>query len=226
MKIFGNKINWLSHFIELVVVIIGITVAFTINKWSESRGEKELEVSILKSLQSELQKDIDVYKDHQIPRNKLNAGYIEGLSSIIDSNDLEHDSLYFYLDRFMRFNNWRITRSTYESLKSTNRMDIISNFELKKNVIALYEHRSGQNDFVIDLNKNFLTKMQDYLIKNSSLYFQENTTDLAFLRDREFRNLLANWLNLTKGKIKEFEITLEACEQLHQAVTAEIQRHE
>ena len=53
----NQKTPWKNHFIELIVVIIGITIAFTLEGWSASKKERRLEANYINSIKSDLQKD-------------------------------------------------------------------------------------------------------------------------------------------------------------------------
>ncbi len=45
-----KKVNWLQHSVELIVVFIGVTSAFMLHAWRESRLESQLERKFLESL--------------------------------------------------------------------------------------------------------------------------------------------------------------------------------
>ncbi len=53
-----NKIDWRNHFIELMVVFIGITSAFTLNSWQETRKNAGLEQTYISSLAKDIKSDI------------------------------------------------------------------------------------------------------------------------------------------------------------------------
>ncbi len=52
-----QKINWLNHFIELVVVVIGITLAFMLNNWREAYVNHRMEEKYLNSFMDDLNFD-------------------------------------------------------------------------------------------------------------------------------------------------------------------------
>ena len=52
-----KKVEWRLHFIELLVVIIGISIAFTLEGWSSDRKQEKLQTNYLNSLKSDLEKD-------------------------------------------------------------------------------------------------------------------------------------------------------------------------
>jgi hypothetical protein len=54
-----TKIEWKNHFVELVVVFVGITLAFILNNWRESYKDKNLEKKYLASFYSDISTDIN-----------------------------------------------------------------------------------------------------------------------------------------------------------------------
>jgi len=53
-----QKINWRYALDELLIVIIGISIAFGLNSWTQDRKDKKLASTYLKNIASDLQRDI------------------------------------------------------------------------------------------------------------------------------------------------------------------------
>lgn len=53
----SSKIKWYNHFIELIIVIIGISVAFWLNNLSNNYKENSLKQNYLSNIYDDLQKD-------------------------------------------------------------------------------------------------------------------------------------------------------------------------
>lgn len=53
------KIPWLNHFIELVVVFIGITAAFALNSWWENHKQAQAERMYLNDFSQDLLSDAE-----------------------------------------------------------------------------------------------------------------------------------------------------------------------
>lgn len=75
----GPKINWKNHFIELLVVIIGISIAFSLNNWKESSKDKKPEKRYLQNLLSGLErytKQLTRLRDTSAYVLKMNKGFL------------------------------------------------------------------------------------------------------------------------------------------------------
>ena len=52
-----QKINWTNHFIELLVVVVGITIAFMLESWSRERENQKVEQQYLNSFKNDIMSD-------------------------------------------------------------------------------------------------------------------------------------------------------------------------
>lgn len=59
----SGKINWLKHFIEFVVVTLGILLGFVLNNWNEERKEKIEAKNYLEAIYIEVEDNIKELQD-------------------------------------------------------------------------------------------------------------------------------------------------------------------
>lgn len=57
MKKILVNIQWADKLIDLLVVIVGITIAFSLNNWNNNRRDNKLKTTYLSSLHNDLKKD-------------------------------------------------------------------------------------------------------------------------------------------------------------------------
>ena len=57
MKRLKINVQWTDKVVDLIVVILGITIAFTLNNWNNERQADKLRKKYLNSLYNDLQKD-------------------------------------------------------------------------------------------------------------------------------------------------------------------------
>ena len=135
---------------EIVLVVIGILIALSINNWNEKRKIKNKETVILKELLTSINSDLKAYESFSGPRIERKKRGLDSLfSHIFDKKEIK-DSLFidFYTnmsqDIFLRFDN-----GPFEDLKSSG-LDIISNDDLRTAInnaytvkLPLYTHSSN-----------------------------------------------------------------------------------
>lgn len=122
---------------EVILVVLGILIALSINNWNDSRKERFKEKEILVTLKNDLKTNIDILHS-DISRLEYNMRACDFLIDVIAYKKPMADSLprYFHTVRFMAHSN--LSSTAYESLKSTG-FDIIENSALRNEIIKLYE---------------------------------------------------------------------------------------
>ena len=150
-----NKTNkWLNHIIELFIVIVGISIAFSINNYSENRKEAKLEKTYLKSFLDEIDNDIPKL-DTAI---QIVSGYkvsVEKLVSILEKKIQNADSINDYIrSGILSVYYIEPSQTTFESLHSSGKLALISNFELRKEIINYNTSIENLQD-IVDWEFNF-----------------------------------------------------------------------
>ena len=144
---------------EIVLVVIGILIALSINNWNENRKEKQLEENLLLELRENLQGDID-HNRHEINTQNAHIEHIEGLIKYLDSKLPYSDSLNFI--RVIYFETFQFNKSAYESLKSRG-FEKLSSKHLKKQLSKYYDLDAiGRSKIVDRLNVEQRNALENY----------------------------------------------------------------
>ena len=94
-----SKINWRDHLIQLIMVIIGITIALRLNNWGEQQKNSELREKYIASLITGLEHDVAML-DTLILTNEQFSSYYEKLRNISTSREAANDSVNIYFSAF------------------------------------------------------------------------------------------------------------------------------
>jgi hypothetical protein len=210
-----NKINWMDHLVNLVVVIAGITIAFGLNKCSESNLLEEDKEAITVSLQSDLQKDIIGLKDHY----ELDSVTVFAIKWLIDSKDLDNnsDSLNWSLSKLSEFSRFTSNSVTYEGIKNTNRLNLFD-LELRNQMIQYYLLDYNQiNEVERYLVKNFDEKIVPDLLNAFDITTQE--ANLDFIKSKIFIQILYVQLNFLNQRMSSIKIALKHAYDLESALS-------
>ena len=94
---------------EIALVMIGILLALQVNNWNQSNKDNLLEKTFLNKLKSNLQDDVNLYKDIIIG-NEMIYNHLDTASAILKNykshttEDLqEHLNYIFFFNRFVHF---------------------------------------------------------------------------------------------------------------------------
>ena len=158
---------------EIVLVVIGILIALSINNWNESSKEKQVEQMYLKNILSDL-KDQNTSIDVQMENEK---SYFEASGYIIKAyqqhNNFVIDSTFNKYASFLTSRKtFVITDPTYTDLISSGNINILKNIEYKSKLIKFYQELERIEKII--QNNNSLLVDQNYVsVFNKIGYYYE-----------------------------------------------------
>ena len=203
---------------EIVLVIIGILIALSINNWNEGRKERSIEKRMLEELVENLEFNTEILK------NWINANLKNDRSSEIIISALEyklphHDSLNNHFSKSLYIRKLSlISEVGYESIKNAG-LEIIQNKQMKKNIVDLFEGSyqviKSKLDVVTSTNNEAMRLQSKRFMRKQGLKFEPYDYDSLF-NDREFINTLnqsrddRGWLNNSlEDGLEETQIALQ-----------------
>jgi len=162
---------------EILLVMIGILLAFQANQWKEQKTEKELEIKLITEIQNGLKSDlIDVKVNYEYHKEMLRNQY-----KVIDwlKNDGQfNDSTTYQFSMATKRTSFMVSKAPFESLKEFG-LNRISNDAIKHKIIRLYDVLYPQYENVISMYYVQDEKLFDVIYKyfddwNMSPYLYEN----------------------------------------------------
>ncbi len=131
------KSEWYKYLIEVVVVILGILIAYNLEQWGDARNNKKREIELLKEFKGALSADLSEMRDY-IGMHEYSILSSKILLEVIKNNLPYHDSLnacFAYTHAFSVFSG-RV--GPVEELKNAN-LSIVSNDSLRLDIISMYD---------------------------------------------------------------------------------------
>ena len=155
---------------EIVLVVIGILIALSINNWNENNKKEVIEIQFLETLIADLKSDT-IYFNRRIKDSKNEIdNYQLYVKRAYEEQNTTDD--FKKLIGLVDYNSGSVVfkNSTYLELINAGQLGIFKNRELKNNIIALYKnynikeaHIREFNDFSSDyLKKTELTTFKYY----------------------------------------------------------------
>ena len=132
---------------EIVLVVIGILIALSINNWNELIREHKIAQQYLKGIKTDLEKDIDNV-DQVIQEHTLTISLINSVEGIFDYEVYQPEkySIFFITPDtsqtqsiFYRGVSYRPIKGTYNSLISDGKSSIIKNKSLFQEIQEIYD---------------------------------------------------------------------------------------
>ena len=130
--------NWFAVFIDFLIVVVGILIAFQITNWSESRQQLETADNYIERLREDFQANLEdvTQRIAYFERTRMHA--LDALSVFdkpLDSLDLQ-----FLVDVYQasQIIPRGIGRDTYDEILSVGANDAITNVEVRKRLANYY----------------------------------------------------------------------------------------
>lgn len=201
-------------FIEFVIVILGITIAFWLSNLGEQKKERRLEAVYLADIRTDLSEDQKALS-YSLRENKVKLDKLLDGVSYYQSNGpkIRLDSLAGYSQLIGNYFHFTPNDYTYISLQQSGDFKIIEDNSLKKALVGLYQHykliEAEQKNLLEALDQNYFpTLMSKYDMLSGELEDQD------YFESAAFKNTLVFTLNETRTLIRLYEIALKKIEAL------------
>ena len=114
---------------EIILVVIGILIALSINNWNENRKDRKQEKELLTQLQSEFESNLNQLDQKIALRNTMLSASLKLLDYIDNPDIRDKDSIYKYIGR-------TVTAPTFDPIVndiiSSGRIQLLQNSSLKE----------------------------------------------------------------------------------------------
>ena len=211
----GNTGKYLKYaFGEILLVVIGILIALTINNWNDNRKSKLTEIKYVNDLIEDLNNDVIALKEFTVyleskkaSKRKLES-FLENKEGI-DSIEFHIVNQYILTDRFTPSN------ITIEELKNSGGLKIIRNVDLRRQIVSMYNSYSkevhtedlflSQNLKLLDIASEYFKNVSQPSIDEINLALEDNKfingiyTNFAKTREEAINDLHSECLDLIKN---------------------------
>jgi hypothetical protein len=219
--IYSRKIrNYLAYSIgEIILVVIGILIAVYINNWDLNQLKQDNGVKALKIVKRDLQTEKYVLEDFK-KRYSYTRKY---LIDILYNNKTDNlDSLKFHFGPYVHYK----MNSEYISLKSSGKLNLISNSKLRSKLVNFYEVYYSIYKELEEEHKFFIDKRVNDYFFNQFPSDTSNFVDSKFvkskLNDQTFKKILDQQITSLQYITENFYI--EKIDELIKIITEELKK--
>ncbi|WMI67776.1 DUF6090 family protein [Mangrovimonas sp. YM274] len=185
----NNTTKYLKYAIgEIILVVIGILIALSINNWNQNRIERKKEKQIIKELVVDLE-----------DQSKVLATYIEVESSFYQNGrDLLKyfsanqtfygaDSIYGKLNSLASRQTFNPINTTFQELIATGTIGILKDETTKRKIIQYYNELKRISLVIGNNNIHIVDAIyQQELLKQTTFILDEDDSDLKTINDAIF----------------------------------------
>jgi hypothetical protein len=145
-----RKQDWIVVFIELMVVIIGLVLAFQVDRWWEERADRSREREYMNRLITEVKNDIEEIS-HAYELAEVRQGFGDLLIEV-STNPLvakKQPAMFLAAVAQAAFTYTpSLTSHTFEDLRSTGNMGLIRNTDIRNALYSFYGFHDAQSQFI------------------------------------------------------------------------------
>lgn len=141
--------DWFAVVVEVLVVVIGLLLAFQLDSWREARLERQVERAYIDRLTADLETDIPEI-EHAIELQKLRLELVDFLIEVAIEPQaaLTMPSLFMgAISQAAYTYTPELTSHTFENLRSTGDLRLIRNESLKNTLFAYYGFDLSQRQY-------------------------------------------------------------------------------
>ncbi len=134
--LFTLKKKWPEYIFEILVITIGILIAYTLNDWGATRSRNQAELKILKEFKSNLELDLFDLNDNR----QGHFSNLKVLDSLKRAEEFQLTKEQVAINFYGAFRDYIYTpqRSAIETLTAKG-IDLISDDSLRINILRLYD---------------------------------------------------------------------------------------
>ena len=197
---------------EIILVVIGILIALSINNWNEKRKNNNTAKYLVSSLQEDLENDIEELKANVLDaKNIVMASktlQLYSLDSIKYSKDIQQ-----YISKVASSVSFDLNNITYNEMINSGTIDLL-NREIRKAITTHYwfiESYDGNRDDLLQLKRT----VNKLLIENGCAPNMINEKDLRIaLKDQKLLASIKQWEYLGNRQIGVHEQFMKMTKEL------------
>ncbi len=203
-----QKIDWLNHTLEFLVVFIGILIAFQLNKCAETKTKNELVENHLKYIQEECGENI-ARLDEGIIHSKAQLKFADSL--LLEIREQKRIWKIRQLSTvLLNLQNKELKEDAYSVLVQSGDIRFMNDFQRKRKIITLYESFDGINITNENVLKIYDNHFYPYLKSNFDLVnwdynSTQNISNEPSYYAGEFGNIISTYRFLLQTKIDSYE---------------------
>jgi hypothetical protein len=212
MKNLYNSINWRYSIGEIIIVSIGIILAFSLGAWNEQMKLSGKKTQYLTSLLA----DLDEEKDHleeniSIYRTKVDR--VNGMLPALYGRSTGRDSTVMAFFSLAELVNYNPPRVTYDVMVNTGDINLISDLDLQKRLVQHYSNQDIVNksyERISQINQKYFADLMIYDLDYGAI----QSGDYSILDKPIVRNLSQSLKASYNIAIRENTTAVEECLEL------------
>lgn len=203
-----RKIDWLNHFLEFIVVIIGILIAFQLNNSRERNNEQKLVDQHLTNILAESEFNKKMLSS-AAERSQQLLQQLDSLTALLKQENKHPATLNNLSMSLLSLDYLYLKKNAYNTLVETGDIRFIEDFELQNEIVEIYEFYKWLEGIETSTYQTYGDQYFPYVVENLDLS-EYQPQEVAVYDNKRFKNYLSTYsYSLQYRYKKQQDILLE-----------------
>jgi hypothetical protein len=211
---------------EIVLVVIGILIALSINNWNENRKNTEKENKYLSNINKEIINDSLTLERSWFRNRQKKIECLELAKQYVMGDYFPKDTLLFINNVGFGGVNSRASFSgssrTYKELISTGNLSLISNDSIRELIVNYYSDKDFFDEYSKNIKSEYATYVNSIRVYNSKYRDSVNTIEipriLKKIKTDEFHSLINQELTYAYSIERSLVRIKKGANELHKGI--------
>lgn len=164
--------DWFTLAVELLVVIVGLFLAFQVDRWWEERDDRELEANYLDRLATEVNRDIEDL-EYAIALARTRQGFVDFLIEAAENPAIAEQEPARFMAAVIQCAYTftpSLTSHTFDDLRSTGNIGLIREAPVRAALYDYYDFDRSQRQF---MSLNFMIEFRQFTLAAGVLTYAQ-----------------------------------------------------
>ena len=196
----GNIKRYIPYAIgEILLVMIGILLAFQVSKWNDNRIKKDSEITYYKNIKDQINDDKTLIQS-QIDYNSRFLNQFKFANNIIERNERTNkDTLGIIIRNLISYSDFDRRGSIYETMVNSGEIKLLKNIEII-NLIRILEERYNYMNRMEEIHKNVVLNYAAPMISQLISFSNNEIMEIDEVFSFEMQNLILIMIQISEEK--------------------------
>lgn len=219
----GRLTRYLLYAIgEILLVMIGISLAFQLDNWNNNRIKRKNEIKYYQNIKSQIIEDKE-FIQRQFYYNDKYLSQFKYANEIIELNDRsKKDTLGIIVRNITNYSDFDKQGNIYGSMVNSGELSLLSNFEIINKIRLLeekYNYINRMENIHYDAVITYAAPSMISIIKMTTNEIMKPELVYSF----EFQNLILTLVQIMEEKTHTYTSTIEQIEQTIELIDKELE---
>jgi len=207
---------------EILLVMIGISLAFQVSNWDDNRIKKIAETRYYESLRAQIEEDSEIILE-QIHFNNRYLAEFKYINEIIENNDRgKLDTLGLLVRNLTQYSDFDRQGNIYETMVNSGQINLLQNDKIVNGIRELeemYIYINRMESIHYDAMMNYTGPIVASVLKYSTLEIKKSDDVFTY----EFQNLVISLIQIMEEKDRTYNQARNKIEHIIKSIDEELE---